>query len=180
MTVETIQFRLTKPALERLIDGEPGIELHLRKQVCREIVDQHFKSLASEEMWRLSQGMTESIAAEVAKVVAGFVDGSKDPTGRYKWFINYPLTDTVERMIASACQKYFNEVCVKQAAAIVNSMTINEETVDKMIERKVRSAVRTAVDSLVAEYVQKSLTHAVEAAHEQLVQVQLKLKLVQD
>lgn len=177
MTVETIKLQLTKPALERLIEGEPGIELALKKDVCREIVEKHFKSLATDELWNLSHAMSEHIAKEVAKVVEGFVSGSKDPTGRYKWFINHPTCLTVEQMIATACQKYFTEECSRLAVKAAEDLAVGSETIDKMIERKVKSAMRVELDRMVQKHVDDQLGKCLASAGEKISQIKLNLTI---
>ena len=174
---ESVKVQLTLPALERLIDGDPGIELSLRKQVCREIVKKHFKTLADEELWRLSHGMTEAIATEVEKVVNGFVDGKRDPTGRWKWFNSYPTTETVNHMIREACKKYFNDTITEQAKKAVEEWVIGGESIEKMVERKINAAIRTQVMERVNKGVEEAVAKAVEKA---TAEFEVKLKLVEE
>jgi len=170
-----MRLQLTAAALERLIGEDVELELELKKSVCKKIVAKQFKDLADAELWRLSHGMTVSIAAEVGKVVEGFASGTKEPTGRQKWFIDYPMTQTVEKMVAEACQSYFKNLVTAEAAKVMEATQYREEALDRMIERKVREAVALATRAMVDTAVAAAVKVAVEEAQKSMPPIHMRL-----
>lgn len=177
MPEEILKLNLTKAALERLFQGEPEIEIHLRTQACREIVERRFSELANEELWKLSHKMTEAIAAEVAKVVEGYELGERDPTGRWKWYLSYPTAERIDYMIMNACKKYFTERVEAMAAKAVEGMTVGSETFEELVARTVKRLVATKIQTAVTAEVTASIDKVVQAA---IAERSIKLKVVQE
>jgi hypothetical protein len=161
---ESIKLQLTQPALERLFSAVPEAEIILRKQACREIVNKHFKELANEELWRLSHAMTESIAEEVRKVVDGYQLGDRDPTGRWRWYLQYPTSERVDDMIANACKKYLTDRVEAMAQKTMESMVVGTETFEQMVERTAKRIVRTRIEEAVTKEVNESIDRTIQKA----------------
>tara|TARA_R110000868_G_scaffold14070_5_gene65618 strand:- start:1697 stop:2455 length:759 start_codon:yes stop_codon:yes gene_type:complete len=177
MTAETIKLQLTLPALERLFAETPEIELQLRKQACREIASRHFKELADAELWRLSHGMTESIAEEVKKCVDGFASGTKEPTGRWRWYLSYPTSETVDNMIANACKKYLTDRVEAMAKQAVDSVVTGNESFEDFTLRTVKRIVRSHIQDAVAATVKESIDALIQEA---IAKRTVRLKVVED
>ena len=177
MTAETIKLQLTLPALKRLFADNPEAELQLRKQACREIASRHFKELADEELWRLSHGMTESIAAEVKKCVDGFASGTKEPTGRWKWYLSYPTAETVDRMIVNACKTYLTDRVEAMAKQAVDSIVTGNESFEDFTFRTVKRIVRSHIQDAVTSQVKETIDALIQDA---ITKRTVRLKVVEE
>ncbi len=177
MTAETIKLQLTQPALERLFSTSPDVEIQLRKQACRDIVSRHFKELADKELWKLSHAMTESIAEEVKRIVDGYQLGNRDPTGRWRWYLQYPTSELVDNMIVNACKKYLTDRVEAMAEKAVQSMTVGTETFDEMVERTAKRIVRTRIQEAVTKEVNESIDQTIKKA---VAERSITLKVVQE